>query len=162
MLSGSRSGLCDEKWGYYLGRWIMISRHWLRRPLRVQPSRDALRGYPLRRARGLFEHEKIPRLEEGSQGIDAWEQIGRAEFRSAEKSVEGTALRTRMGARPMAADYSPRYPSVTPLFVIGPASVDSPLRNMLDILPFAILWLLWYIDNEENDARNEGPERLST
>jgi len=30
-------------------------------------------------------------------------QIWRAEFRSAEKGVEGTALRTRTGARPMAA-----------------------------------------------------------
>jgi hypothetical protein len=51
-------------------------------------------------------------------------QIWRAEFRSAEKSVEGTALRTRLGARPMALIIRPRDLSLTPLFVTEPAAPE--------------------------------------
>jgi hypothetical protein len=39
---------------------------------------------------------------------------------SAEKSVEGTALRTRLGVKPMAADQILAHPQLTPLFVIEP------------------------------------------
>ena len=47
-------------------------------------------------------------------------QIWRAEFRSAEKSVEGTALKTRMGARPLVADHTLLCFLLAPLFVTEP------------------------------------------
>jgi len=59
---------------------------------------------------------------ERSQETRIRERIERAEFRSAEKSVERTALKTRTGARPMEADPSLRLLIVTTLFVIEPTS----------------------------------------
>jgi len=58
-------------------------------------------------------------------------QISKAQFRSAEKSIAATALKTRSGARRIAASHLPCPLASTPLFVTEP---DLSQQNILFFL----------------------------